>query len=480
MPRRPAPKTAAPAPQSAEAFLKGCVALIQGGQHERATARLQKRLKIEPASPMLHRTLAAAHLMKGDGKRSVAAVRAGLKACGAHPLLQNYLVTAQFYAGDREACRKAFESLPFDRVETSALQVYFEAVGFDVSEALLERTVAVLDRGALPPAEAQQLMAAVAQAFETRGDPDQAFAFIRRLNQLYPPAPPGRFAESAAQFEGAFNAAPLDIAEERPRRAPVVFIVGLPRSGSTLLAQCLSGHGDCVAIGEHNGLNTALLATIEALRGEGAAVRSYGEANQRMAPAHLAAMRRLYFKSVEATGVKLGKKWSVDKDLSNYRRLSFLLRAFPDSKVVHAFRHPLDCLLSIMRLSLDAGHAYKRDDASLAAHFQDYVALMDFWGARFPGRIIPVCHERFVEDFEAQIRLLVERLGLPWDARCLAPERSRQAAVTSSAVQVREAVNAEGVGRWRRYERHLQPLIEALGGLETIEDAYGSLRERAC
>lgn len=482
MQRRPGVKAAAPAPtgpNSAQDFLQGCVQLIQAGQHERATSRLQKRLKAEPGNAMLHRMLAAAYLMKGDGRRSVVAIHHGLKACGPHPLLKNYLVTAHFYAGNREQCRKAFESIPLDQIEATALQIYFEAAGFDVSDALLEKTTAALENPALPPAEAQQLVAALAQAHEKRQDYDRAFASIRRLNLAYPPTPPGRFADSAAQFEGVFNDQPLAIGDERPRRSPVVFIVGLPRSGSTLLAQCLSAHGDCVSIGEHSGLNTAMLASIETLRGEGATARSYGEANQLMAPTHLEALRRLYFRSVETKGVKLGRKWLIDKDLSNYRRLSFILRAFPEAKIVHAFRHPLDCLLSIMRISLDNAHAYKRDDESLAAHFKDYCALMAFWEQRFPGRILSVCHETFVEEFEPKCRQLVDRLGLPWDERCLSPERNQQAVVTSSAFQVREAVNRSGFGRWRRYERHLQPLVEALGGIEAIERAYSDWRATA-
>jgi hypothetical protein len=152
----------------------------------------------------------------------------------------------------------------------------------------------------------------------------------------------------------------------------------------------------------------------------------------------------------------------VDKMPMNFLFVPLIAAALPNARIVHVTRDPIDaCFASFKQLFADAyPHSY--DQAEMARHHVRYQRLMSLWRERLPGRLIEVGYEAAAEDLEATARALINELGLPWEDACLEFHRQEHAVTTASAVQVREPAHTRSIGRWRRYEAELAPMIEVL------------------
>jgi tetratricopeptide (TPR) repeat protein len=237
---------------------------------------------------------------------------------------------------------------------------------------------------------------------------------------------------------------------------PAIFIVGQPRSGTTLIERVLTAHPEVQPAGE-------LRHFIDALRHVSAShdlPRLSGALAERAAAADLPALARTYLASTRRYAVN-GRRF-VDKQLSNYLYLPLILKTFPRARVLHVRRAPMDaCFSSFKQLFTTAyPHSYRLDE--LARHYARYDRLMTQWRERFADRFIEVWYEDVVGDLEGSTRRLLDSLGLPWHADCLAFHRQANAVSTASAVQVREPAHTRSVGRWRRYATQLQPLHDTL------------------
>ena len=159
----------------------------------------------------------------------------------------------------------------------------------------------------------------------------------------------------------------------------------------------------------------------------------------------------------------------VDKLPQNYLLLPLILKALPNAKVVHLTRSPMDaCFASYKQLFADA-YLHSYDLEEMARHHCRYRQLMDVWRKRFGGRFFDISYEATVGDLEPNARKLIAFLGLPWEDACLRFHEQKKTVATASAVQVREPVHTRSVGRWRKYEQQLQPMLATLAerGLAT-------------
>jgi hypothetical protein len=153
----------------------------------------------------------------------------------------------------------------------------------------------------------------------------------------------------------------------------------------------------------------------------------------------------------------------VDKLPQNYLMIPLILKALPNARIVHLVRDPMDaCFASFKQLFADA-YIHSYDQREMARHHARYRHLMDVWRARFPGRFIDICYEDTARDLEPNARALLDYLELPWEDACLEFHSQDTAVSTASAVQVREPAHTRSIGRWRRYEAQLQPMVEELG-----------------
>lgn len=243
----------------------------------------------------------------------------------------------------------------------------------------------------------------------------------------------------------------LGLASEVP-----IFIVGMPRSGSTLVEQILSGHSQVAAAGELKTVNrivAGLPAKLGSPHGYPECLAALDAARAReLADGYLAELRRHGPSAVRMT----------DKMLDNYLYLGLLAVLFPRARVIHCRREPLDVCLSCF-FQYFKGLSFSWDLDDLGRHDRDYERLMAHWRAVLPLPVFEVTYEELVADLEAVSRRLVAFCGLEWEANCLRFQENERVVRTMSRVQVRQPIYQSSVGRWRRYAAHLAPLMRALG-----------------
>ncbi|RME34024.1 MAG: sulfotransferase, partial [Gammaproteobacteria bacterium] len=324
-------------------------------------------------------------------------------------------------------------------------------------DPLCREIEAALAGEGLPREERERLLFALGAACDRSAEYDRAFELFDQGNRLH--------REAVDYDAGAFEAnVERMLAEYEPGRwehlraadgeAPdPVFIVGMPRSGSTLIEQILACHPQIGAAGEVTALEQA---------GGGLARRLW------LDPAQVAGLDREQVAAVAAdyrrrvAQAAAGRPLVTDKMLSNHRFLHLAAALFPRARVIHCLRDPRDaCFSAWTHLFYRA--AYTFDLEELGRTWVATRRLLEFWREVLPIPVIPVRYEALVSEPEAQVRSLLEALGLPWDERCLRFHESDRVVHTASTGQVRRPLYTSSVGRWRNYERHLGPLLEALG-----------------
>jgi len=259
------------------------------------------------------------------------------------------------------------------------------------------------------------------------------------------------FAALAAFEPTAPHATPVPEATATP-----IFIVGMHRSGTTLLEQMLDGHGDVAALGELYDFTGAMRhATDHHCRGVIDATLI-----ERAGSADLQAAGQRYLESVGWR--PRGRRWFSDKLPSNFLNIGFIAHALPQAKILHMVRDPVETCFSNLRELFSEANAYSYDLGDLAHYYRLYRQLMKHWQARFPGRILDVEYAALVADPQAQMQRVVEFCGLSFQPAMLSPDSSKRAVVTASAVQVRNGIQVRERPKWAPYEQWLLPLIEAL------------------
>jgi tetratricopeptide (TPR) repeat protein len=237
-----------------------------------------------------------------------------------------------------------------------------------------------------------------------------------------------------------------------------VFIIGMPRSGSTLIEQVLSNHPDTFGAGEIKEFSRQ----INMLRGRFPGLPRYPHIVQKMSPGQYNLVADGYLNKLLA--LSPGSARITDKLLTNYYFVGLLHVLFPKARFIHTRRNPVDtCLSAYTKLFKDdMPHSY--DLGELGRYYRKYEELMAHWEAILPpGVMKTVVYEDVVNDMPAMARELIDFLGLPWNDACLSFHESSRPVKTASVVQVRQPVYSSSVGRWKRYGEELRPLIEALG-----------------
>ena len=240
-----------------------------------------------------------------------------------------------------------------------------------------------------------------------------------------------------------------------------IFILGLPRAGSTLVEQILSCHSAIEGTMELPDM--PFLAAREA-KAQGLVPRDWPAAVEAMDRGKLAALGAEF---LERTRVqrKTGKPFYIDKLPNNWAYAGFIHLILPNARLIDARRHPLDCCFSNFRQHFAKGQAFTYGLEDIGRYYADYVRAMDHYDRVLPGRVHRVIHERLIEDPEGEVRALLAWLGLPFEDACLAFHASSRPVRTASSEQVRRPINRDGVGQWQPFEPWLGPLVDALGDL---------------
>jgi len=246
--------------------------------------------------------------------------------------------------------------------------------------------------------------------------------------------------------------------------AEPIFIVGMPRTGTTLLERVLAGHPQVFAAGELNHLSLALVSATE--RTAGRARLSRRELVATSANLDFGALGADY---LARTRPRTGQSERfIDKLPLNYLYCGLIHRALPNARILHMTRHPLATCYAVFKVLFNQGYPFSYDLGELAEYYLSYRRLMEHWQRIMPGEIFDVSYERLVCDTENEARRVFDFCGLSWESRYLEIETVGAPSTTASASQVRRPIYQDSLELWRRYERELAPVVRRLAaaGLE--------------
>ena len=311
---------------------------------------------------------------------------------------------------------------------------------------------------------------ALGKALEDRGRYEESWTHyekgnaLRRASSRYRP----EFAEINTQRQ--IEVCTQQFLAERvgtgaPDRAPgpvPIFIVGLPRSGSTLIEQILASHPAVEATQELHDL-PRIVQELQGPRSDPNEPR-YPGALRDLDPANFRALGERYLADTRPYRTrKPDARFFVDKMPNNFRHVGLIHLMLPNAKIIDVRREPMACCFGNFKQLYAGGQDFSYDLESIARYYRTYLRLMSHWDAVLPGRVLRVFHEDVVEDLEISVRRLLDFCGLPFEHACLEFHKTARGVGTASSEQVRQPINRDGLHQWRRYRRWLNPLEEALG-----------------
>lgn len=378
--------------------------------------------------------------------------------------------------------RTAFGELgEAERLFTRAIELNPRDYGAWLNRSILRRRSAednhvpglqalLRDLSADDPARVQPYFA-LSRELEDLGRYEESFGYLQRGAQLRRAGMRYDVAEDEAAMatvarlfdQNFFHRAGPGYASDRP-----LFILGLPRSGTTLVDRIVSAHSGVDSLGEHSNLALAVqrlagqAAAGEAPQAAGGAAPAAGklELIERSARINFAELGRQYCRAIDGFGNPAPRL--IDKTPLNFLYLGLIRPALPGARVIHMRRHPLDSCYAIYKTLFRAGYPFSYTLQETGRYYLAYHGLMAHWRTTLPGAFLDVDYEALIADPEGQARRIFDYLGLDWEDGCLEFHRRAGAAATASAAQVRQPIYSSSVGMWRNYARQLAPLAERL------------------
>lgn len=416
--------------------------LVRLGEQERARALYEQMLEAQPAQAQVWQNLG--HVLKtlGEQGEAIAAYRAA--------------VTHQPAMGE------AWWSL-----------ANLKTVKLDAADiARMEAALANLADEAERQEDVFHLHFSLGKAYEDARDYPQSFRHYdlgNRLRRTLIRHDANEFSGEVAETARTFTSGLIAQMEEGGCLAEdPIFIVGLPRSGSTLVEQILSSHSQIEGTMELSEM-MVIASRLQSRVDEGEFPDFAAMVRSLTPPDRL----RLGEEYIERTLVhrKLDRPRFTDKMPNNWQHVGLIKLILPNAKIVDARRHPMSCCFSGWKQHFARGQTFSYDLTDIGRYYRDYVGLMAHYDAAAPGAVHRVIYEAMVADTEAQVRLMLDYLGLPFEGSCLEFHRNTRAVRTASSEQVRQPIYTDAVEHWKAYAEWLGPLDAALGDVATTYPA---------
>ncbi|MFQ5549014.1 MAG: sulfotransferase [Woeseia sp.] len=304
---------------------------------------------------------------------------------------------------------------------------------------------------------------ALGKALEDRKQYDESFACYRRGNATRRSTVQwdrDAYHENLQRLKKFFKTEFFDNRSGQGARHTVpIFIVGLPRAGSTLLEQILASHSQVEGTMELPDI--ILIARRLSGKKSTAEESRYPDVLSELTPEQLLELGDEY---IERTRIhRSGAPFFIDKMPNNFPHVGLIHLILPNAKIIDARRHPLGCCFSGFKQLFAKGQNFSYDLTEIGQYYRDYVDLMNHWDRVLPGRVLRMQYESVVANTESQVRQLLDYCGLPFEEGCLRFYETERAVRTASSEQVRQPIYNAAVEQWRHYLPHLDPLIEALG-----------------
>ena len=425
--------------------------------HDQAEALHQR----DPENPLFQSQLAIESMQTGDYERAFELFDAVLAKLPRHPATLTSKGHALKTLGQSseaiESYRAAIAAKPDHgdaHYALANLKTYrFEDAEIDAMRTQTERAdLAFMDR--------VHLSFALGKALEDRGDYEASFKHydegnaLKRAQTRYSADAMTR--ELAAQKE----ACTVDLFDKHTGSGHLatdpIFILGLPRAGSTLLEQILASHSQIDGTLELPNI----LALAHRLRGKRAGQSRYPQILHELTADQLAKFGEQFIADTQIH--RQGAPFFIDKMPNNFRHIGLIHLILPNAKIIDARRAPMDCCFSGFKQLFAEGQEFTYGLHEVGRYYANYVDLMDHWDAVLPGKVLRVQHEDVLDDLEGQTRRVLEFIGVPFEQACLDFHKTERAVRTASSEQVRQPINRKGQDAWKPFEPWLDPLKQAL------------------
>ena len=436
---------------------------MMAGQPARADGALEKAIRHADNNPVVLDLIGLVLGLLGDDQEALGWYSRAVLGDPGNVGFRVNLANCQMHAGmlddSEESLREVLSRSPGNANAHWILSGLKKAGNRDHVEELQE----LIESGRYPAKALAFLYYGLGKELEDLEDWESAFeafaqgARARRSTMQYDEA-----AEEAmyAALEQLYTKEWMDEPTESSDSSAPIFVVGQPRTGTTLVERIITAHSQVHSAGELKQFGNA----VRRLTNYSGATRFSAELVKGAATTDFRKLGNMY---IETTRQLAGDTPRfVDKLPSNFLYVPLILKALPNAKIVHLRRNPMDaCFSSFKQLFADAyPHSY--DQEEMARHHARYYRLMETWRERFGDRFLDIAYEDVARDLEPNARALIDFLGLPFEDACLEFHKQKTAVTTASAVQVRQPAHTKSVGRWRRYEHQLEPTrrtLEALG-----------------
>ena len=441
-----------------------------------ALVQIDQLLAHEPDNPG-YRNLKAVVLCRiGDYEPAIELYEKILQVYPQHPRIWMSYGHALKTAGHQDRAIEAYRrSL---RLEPGSGEVWWSLANLKTFRFSAEDLSAMrrqLDQPGLASEDRQHLEFAVGKALEDEGEYEASFRHYQHGNELRRATLAYSARDTSARVARIKRGYTRGFFERRAgcgADAPdPIFIVGLPRAGSTLLEQILSSHSAVEGTMEL----PEITSITRELRGQASAGQAmpYHDVLEGMDAEELRALGERYLRHTRIQR-KTDAPFFIDKMPNNFLHLGLIQLILPNAKIIDARRHPLACCFSGFKQHFARGQSFTYDLDDIGRYYADYVELMAHFDAVLPGRIHRVVYERMVDDTETEVRRLLDHCGLPFEEGCLRFFENTRAVRTASSEQVRKPIYREGVDHWRHFEPWLGPLKGALGPvLESYPEVPG-------
>ncbi len=314
-----------------------------------------------------------------------------------------------------------------------------------------------LDRSDLTDKDRSSLLLCLGGLHENGGDYDNAFLSYDRSKKLLNVK--FNMENFDSQVDESIGVLTQDIFEKLRKFGhgsdKPIFIVGMPRSGTTLTEQIIAAHSQAEGVGELSRMGR-MARNFSRRDGLQQTLDNMAE----MDPERWKDIPQQYLNLV--TVLAPGARHTVDKMPHNFLQLGFIHLCFPNAKIIHCKRNPLDTFISTFQNSLSTFHSYSFDQVVYGEYYATYLRLMEHWKAVLPDNIYESQYENLTANPEFEVRSILDFLGLPWEEDCLKFNKRESTVRTVSRLQVRNPINTGSVARWRKYEKHLGPIINVL------------------
>jgi len=435
----------------------------------------EKIIKLDPKHASAYNNLGWAYLIKGNNEKAIVKYRKAIELQPNFIDAINNLGGAYFNLGDKKMAAKYFKkSLEIDPKNTETFRSLVLNKGIDINDSRIKQFYELYDKNEKELGNCNQksipknileshssLCFALGFLNDNEKKYKEAYKYFERANKYFRltydyniDIEESLFLQIQEVFDKKFY--DKNIENGNSSSAPI-FIIGMPRSGTTLVEQILSSHSLVIGLGEIEFIKKLTSLAIEKIPSKNLSNIKYLSSKDRVD------LGNEYLKNISDLIDNPSKAHRfTDKQMLNFINLGFIKMIFPNAKIIHVKRNPMDNCFSIYSLRFNGHQPFAYNQVELGKYYKMYEKMMSHWRNTFPDYIYEVSYENLVENLQNEVKGILEFCNLNFEDSCINFYKNKRSVITSSSLQVREKIYSSAINRWKNYEKELKPLYGIL------------------